>query len=56
MFNRDNQNKGFAPRQMFKGNWKCEECGAEITELPFEPSGERPVYCKDCNRKRRESR
>jgi CxxC-x17-CxxC domain-containing protein len=25
----------------------CAECGVE-TEVPFRPSGERPVYCRDC--------
>ena len=49
--------KKFKPkfeRKMFQGNWKCAECGKEITELPFLPSPERPVYCKDCWRKKRE--
>ena len=41
------------PRQMYQGNWKCSECGAEITELPFEPSGDRPLYCRECHAKRR---
>ncbi|MEY4723721.1 MAG: hypothetical protein RLZZ324_1234 [Candidatus Parcubacteria bacterium] len=31
----------------------CAECGAAITELPFQPSPDRPVYCKDCNKKRK---
>ena len=44
------------PRQMYQGNWKCSECGAEITELPFEPSGDRPLYCKECHAKRRNQR
>ena len=43
-------------RQMYKGNWKCSECGVEITELPFEPDGTRPIYCRDCWRKRRQER
>jgi CxxC-x17-CxxC domain-containing protein len=30
----------------------CAECGAE-TEVPFAPSAARPVYCRDCFRKRR---
>ncbi|MFH1820618.1 MAG: CxxC-x17-CxxC domain-containing protein, partial [Candidatus Nealsonbacteria bacterium] len=30
---------------MIQGNWKCSDCGNEITELPFEPSGDRPIYC-----------
>lgn len=51
----DNQNFS-GDRQMFKGNWKCAECGAEITELPFEPDGERPLYCRDCHRTRRQNR
>lgn len=38
---------------MFKGNWKCADCGKEITELPFEPSEDRAVYCKDCWLKRK---
>jgi len=41
---------------MYKGNWKCSECGKEITELPFEPSGDRPLYCKECHAKRRAER
>jgi len=44
------------PRKMFKGNWKCSECGKEITELPFEPSGDRPLYCRECHAKRRPQR
>lgn len=32
-------------RPMFKT--VCAACGAE-TSVPFEPSGERPVYCRDC--------
>lgn len=45
-------------RQMFdvtSMNLKCANCGAAITELPFQPSPDRPVYCRDCNRKRRQS-
>ncbi|MCD6402643.1 hypothetical protein J7L36_02210 [bacterium] len=41
------------PRKMFKGHWTCSDCGAEITELPFEPSPDRPIYCKECWAKRR---
>ena len=25
----------------------CAECGKD-TEVPFEPTGDRPVYCRDC--------
>ena len=28
----------------------CAECGKN-TEVPFEPRGDRPVYCSDCYRK-----
>ena len=51
----DNQN--FTnDRQMHQGNWKCSECGAAITELPFEPDGERPLFCRDCHRQKRADR
>ena len=35
-------------RQMFPT--VCAECGKD-TEVPFEPRGDRPVYCSDCYRK-----
>ena len=34
-----------APRQMFPA--VCASCGQQ-TEVPFKPSGNRPVYCRDC--------
>jgi CxxC-x17-CxxC domain-containing protein len=37
-----------SPRQMFPA--KCAECGKD-TEVPFEPRGDKPVYCLDCYRK-----
>lgn len=33
-------------------NLKCASCGTAITELPFTPDPERPVYCRDCNKSR----
>ena len=42
-----------APRQMFPA--VCAECGKN-TEVPFEPRGDRPVYCSDCYRKIRQGR
>lgn len=30
----------------------CSECGVETT-VPFEPSGDKPVYCRDCYQARR---
>ncbi|KKQ27421.1 MAG: hypothetical protein US42_C0009G0011 [Candidatus Magasanikbacteria bacterium GW2011_GWC2_37_14] len=43
-FNRGSQ----APRQMFAVNLSCADCGTKITELPFQPSGDKPVYCRAC--------
>jgi len=42
-----------APRQMFPAT--CAECG-KSTEVPFQPRGDKPVYCTDCYRKIRPSR
>jgi CxxC-x17-CxxC domain-containing protein len=42
-----------SPRQMFPV--KCAQCGKD-TEVPFEPRGDKPVYCSDCYRKIRPSR
>ncbi len=54
---RDDTQRGARPRaQMFDVtdmNLKCAQCGADITELPFKPSLDRPVYCRDCNKNRR---
>ena len=44
-------NRGFRddsrrfPREMHK--IKCSKCGKDA-EVPFKPSGDRPVYCKEC--------
>ena len=35
-------------RQMFPA--VCSECG-KSTEVPFQPRGDKPVYCSDCYRK-----
>ncbi|MBP9761110.1 MAG: zinc-binding protein [Candidatus Magasanikbacteria bacterium] len=43
-------------RQMFDVNIACAECGSAITQLPFEPSGDRPVFCTNCLRARRNAR
>jgi CxxC-x17-CxxC domain-containing protein len=51
----DEQNQ-FGPRKMFQGQWTCSKCGTEITELPFEPSGDRPIYCRNCHREMRQNR
>lgn len=36
---------GYGQREMHPA--VCAECGKD-TEVPFLPSGERPVYCSDC--------
>ncbi|MDP3766979.1 MAG: zinc-binding protein, partial [Dehalococcoidia bacterium] len=41
------------PRQMYPA--VCAECGKD-TEVPFEPRGDRPVYCRDCFAKRSPAR
>ena len=33
------------PRQMYPAT--CAQCGKE-TEVPFQPRGDKPVYCRDC--------
>ncbi len=42
-----------ATRQMFPV--VCADCGKE-TEVPFEPRGDKPVYCRDCYSKQRSDR
>lgn len=41
------------PRQMYQVDLTCAGCGGKITELPFQPRNDRPVYCQDCMRNRR---
>ena len=41
---------GGAAKQMFPAT--CASCGKE-TEVPFKPSGARPVYCRDCFQQQR---
>jgi CxxC-x17-CxxC domain-containing protein len=41
---------GGGPREMFSAI--CGECG-KPTQVPFQPRGDRPVYCSDCFAKRR---
>lgn len=46
-----NKGRDFGNREMHKAT--CAECGQEC-EVPFKPSGDRPVYCRDCYRKKRQ--
>ena len=42
-----------APREMHDA--VCAECKQQ-TQVPFKPSEDRPVYCRDCYAKRRPAR
>ena len=44
---------GGGPRQMYSA--VCASCG-KTAEVPFEPRGDRPVYCSDCYRKQAPAR
>ena len=41
------------PREMHKAI--CAECGEEC-DIPFKPSGDRPVYCRECFQKHKKPR
>jgi CxxC-x17-CxxC domain-containing protein len=44
---------GYGSRQMYAV--VCADCGQQ-TEVPFQPRGDRPVYCRDCFSKRSPAR
>ena len=50
----NNRSGGFnrEPREMH--DVTCSECGAE-TQVPFKPTEGRPVFCKDCYMKKKNS-
>ena len=43
-----NNSYSSGPRQMYA--IKCATCGKDA-QVPFEPRGDKPVYCSDCYRK-----
>jgi|TARA_Y100000310_G_scaffold339842_1_gene433778 CxxC-x17-CxxC domain-containing protein len=49
-FNRGGFRGGFGDREMHKAT--CSECNEEC-EVPFKPTEGKPVYCKECYRKKR---
>lgn len=51
--NRTTDRNDRGPRRMFNVNLNCASCGSAITELPFQPTGDKPVYCRDCMQARR---
>ncbi len=53
-FDRGGPRRDFGgPREMHKA--VCSECGQEC-EVPFKPTEGKPVYCRECFRKRRKPR
>ena len=36
---------GGRPREMYQAT--CSQCG-QVAEVPFQPRGDKPVYCRDC--------
>jgi CxxC-x17-CxxC domain-containing protein len=46
---KENQPRGagnsYGRREMFQAT--CSQCGG-LAEVPFQPRGDKPVYCRDC--------
>jgi len=49
----DRERHSNGPRERTYTRAICAECNREC-EIPFKPSGDRPVYCSDCFSKRKE--
>lgn len=45
--NTRNNRSGFGHREREMFPVTCSACGIE-TQVPFKPSGDRPVFCRDC--------
>lgn len=43
---------GGSRREMFQAT--CSQCGG-VAEVPFQPRGDKPVYCRDCFSTRQQS-
>ena len=39
------RSSGGGQREMFRAT--CSQCGG-VAEVPFQPRGDKPVYCRDC--------
>lgn len=52
---RSNRGGGYsrAQRELFPA--VCTSCG-KSTQVPFQPTGDKPVFCRDCYQRRRNSR
>jgi CxxC-x17-CxxC domain-containing protein len=42
--------RGYGTREMYSVT--CSECG-QAAEVPFQPRGDKPVYCRDCYARQR---
>jgi len=42
---RQPQTSSVGRREMFRAT--CSQCG-NVAEVPFQPRGDKPVYCRDC--------
>ncbi|MDO7785633.1 zinc-ribbon domain containing protein [Desulforamulus aquiferis] len=40
-------NEGYRPAQRQLYEAVCDDCGV-TTQVPFQPSGTKPVYCREC--------
>ena len=49
----DRERQGDSHRERTYTRVICSDCSKEC-EIPFKPSGDRPVYCKDCFSKRKQ--
>lgn len=50
---RDSRRRGSDDRQMY--TVICDECGKKC-EVPFKPSGDKPIYCEECFREKGDGR
>ena len=51
-YRHDREKQGNGPRERTYTRVICADCNKEC-EIPFKPSGDRPVYCKECFSKRK---
>lgn len=50
-YNRNNRRRDTGRREMHKA--VCDNCGKNC-EVPFKPSGDKPIYCNECFNKKNE--
>jgi CxxC-x17-CxxC domain-containing protein len=47
------QQSGGGDRPKFEGDWKCSNCGTEITSLPFAPRDTSNLLCINCYKQKK---